>query len=157
MIKKILIGIDDSTYADHAAKYGFNLAEKLDARIGLVHITEPLAIPLNMTTGANEILGTPMQSISMADTDLLTTQQQMGENILENIIKKYAGKQEVTQFNEYGSTGQGIIDCSKEFHADMIILGTHNRTGFDRLLNGSIAEFVVRHSHIPVLVVPSKE
>jgi nucleotide-binding universal stress UspA family protein len=157
MIKKILIGIDDSTYAEHAAKYGFGLAEKIDAHVGLVHITEPLAIPLNMTTGANEILGTPMQSLNVSDTDLLASQQQVAETILENIIKKYAGNQEVTQFNEYGSTGQGIIDCSEEFHADIIVLGIHNRSGFDRLLNGSVAEFVVRHSRIPVLVVPSKE
>lgn len=156
MIKKILIGIDDSTYAENAAKYGFDLAEKLEAHIGLVHITEPLTIPLNITTGSDEILGTPMQSIDLSDTDLLTTQQQLAENRLDRIAKKYGEKQQVTHFNEYGSTGEGIIDCSKEFHADLIVLGTHNRTGFDRFLNGSVAEYVVRHSHIPVLVVPSK-
>ena len=52
----------------------------------------------------------------------------------------------------------GIIQCSKDFGADLIIvIGTHSRTGFDRLLMGSVAEDVVRHSEIPVLVVPFEE
>lgn len=156
MIKKILIGIDDSTYAEHAAKYGFDLAEKLDAQVGLVHITEPIALPM-ASTGGDEILGSQMQSIAMGDADFLASQQEISENILERITKKYGSKMEVTHFNAYGSTSEGIIDCSKEFNADIIVLGTHSRTGLDRLFNGSIAEFVVRHSHIPVLVVPSKE
>jgi len=155
MIKKILIGIDDSTYAEHAAKYGFDLAETLNAHVGLVHITEPIAIPVS-STGADEILGSPMHSLDVADTEIIDAQHQMGETILERTVKKYGGKLEVTQFNEFGSTGEGIISCSKEFKADIIVLGTHNRTGLDRLFNGSIAEYVVRHSHIPVLVVPVK-
>jgi len=76
---------------------------------------------------------------------------------LARTAKKYAGKTQITQFNEYGSTGEGIISCSKEFKADLVIIGTHHRSGLDRLLMGSIAEYVVRHSEIPVLVVPSKE
>ncbi len=156
MIKKILIGVDDSTYAANAAKYGFNLAATLGARVGLVHITEPIAIP-TASTGADEILGKPMLHAGIDDTGVLEVQQQLSENILEHMAKKYGGKTEITHFNEYGSTGEGIIECSKSFKADLIILGTHHRTGLDRLFNGSIAEYVVRHSHIPVLVVPVKE
>lgn len=156
MIKKILIGIDDSSYAEHAAKYGFNLADSLNAHVGLVHIIEPTAIPI-ASTGADEILGSPLQHVDISGTDLLETQHDISESILDRIAKKYGGKTEVTHFNEYGSTGEGIINCSQSFKADMIVLGTHRRTGFDRLFNGSIAEFVVRHSQIPVLVVPSKE
>ena len=156
MIKKILIGVDDSTYAAHAAKYGFNLADTLGAHVGLVHISEPIAIP-TASTGADEILGKPMLHADIGDTDLLQVQQELSENILEHMAKKYGGKTEITHFNEYGSTGEGIIECSKSFKADLIVLGTHHRTGLDRLFNGSIAEFVVRHSQTPVLVVPSEE
>ena len=155
MIKKILIGIDDSAYAEHAAEYGFELAETLDAHVGLVHMIEPVAIPM-ASSGADEILGSPMQSINVADVEIFDAQQKMAESILDRITKKYSGKHEVTHFNEFGSTGEGIIDCSKQFKADIIIIGTHNRTGLDRFFNSSIAEYIVRHSHIPVLVVPVK-
>ncbi len=156
MIKKILIGIDDSTYAENATKYGFNLAGELGAHVGLVHMVEPVAIP-TASTGADEILGSPIQSVNVMNTEILDAQQQMSEDILDRTTKKYSDKFEITQFNEFGSTGEGIIECSKTFKADLIIIGTHNRTGLDRLFNGSIAEYVVRHSHIPVLVVPLGE
>jgi nucleotide-binding universal stress UspA family protein len=156
MINRILIGVDDSTYAEHAAKYGFNLAETLNAHVGLVHIIEPMAIP-TAATGTDEVLGTPIQLADSSDTELLHVQQEIAENILERIAKKYGGKTDVSHFNEYGSTGEGIISCSQSFKADLIVLGTHQRTGLDRFLSGSIAEFVVRHSQIPVLVVPVKE
>jgi nucleotide-binding universal stress UspA family protein len=39
----------------------------------------------------------------------------------------------------------------------MIVIGTHSRTGIDRLLMGSVAEHVIRHSEVPVLVVPMVE
>ncbi|WP_183575248.1 universal stress protein [Mucilaginibacter sp. X5P1] len=157
MIKKILIGIDDSTYAEHAAKYGFDLAETLNAHVGLVHMTEPVSLAMT-NTGADEILGTSMQALSGPDNlELLKVQDEIAENLMERIVKKYGGTLQVTHFNEFGSTGEGIINCSHEFKADLIIIGTHRRTGLDRLLMGSIAEYVVRHSEIPVLVVPSKE
>lgn len=153
MIKKILIGIDDSKYAENAAKYGFKLAETLDAHVGLVNILEPLAIPM-AGSGADEILGTSIQGVGAPDIDIIEAQNDISKNIIESTIKKYAGKTQVTQFNEYGTTGEGIISCSLEFKADLIVIGTHERTGLDRLFSGSVAEYVVRHSTIPVLVVP---
>jgi nucleotide-binding universal stress UspA family protein len=157
MIKKILIGIDDSTFAEAAAKYGFKLAETLNAHVGLVHMTEPVAISMP-GAGADEILGSPMPNFSRPDSlEVLKVQDEIAENLISRTAKKFGGSLEVTQFNEYGSTGEGIINCSHEFKADMIIIGTHRRTGLDRLLMGSIAEYIVRHSEIPVLVVPSKE
>jgi len=157
MIKKILIGVDDSKYAEAAAKYGFNLAESLNAHVGLVNIIEPVPIstPIN---GANEILGTPLYGLNIVDDNkIINAQTQVSESIIENITKKYAGKLEVSHYNEYGSTGEGILSCSREFKADIIVIGTHNRSGLDRLFSSNIAEYVVKHSAIPVLVVPTRE
>lgn len=156
MINKILIGIDDSKYAENVAKYGFKLAEALDAHVGLVNILEPLTIPVS-GTGADEILGTSIQGIDAPDADVIAAQTNRSEQIVEDIVKKYAGKTQVTRFNEYGSTGEGIINCSAEFKADLIVIGTHEHSGLERLFSSSKAEYIVRHSHIPVLVVPSKE
>jgi nucleotide-binding universal stress UspA family protein len=157
MIKKILIGIDDSKYAENAAKYGFELAESLNAHVGLVHIVEPMAIPMN-DNGANTILGTPMLSLNgINDMEMINAQSAVSENIIERTAKKFGGSLQVTHFNEYGSTADGIISCAIEFKADLVVLGTHHRSGLDRLLMGNIAEDVLRHSHVPVLVVPFVE
>ena len=153
LIKKILIGVDDSPFAEHAAKYGFDIAHSFKAKVGLVHIVEPLFFP-----GANSMdpLSGPTTT-GVDEVEILNIQNEASESLVDRFIKKFAGGLEVTHFNEYGNTADGIINCSKEFNADLIVIGTHSRSGFDRLLMGSVAEHVVRHAEVPVLVVPMKE
>ncbi len=151
-IKKILIGIDDSTIAEHAAEYGFDIAHSFKAHVGLVHIVEPMVMPAS--TSGDILLGSPAQGLGVNDMELMNIQSDASETLIERTIKKLGGDLQVTHFNEFGNTADGIIDCSKEFKADLIVIGTHNRTGLDRFLMGSVAEHVVRHSEIPVLVVP---
>lgn len=151
-IKKILIGIDDSKYAEHAAKYGFEIARKLNAAVGLVNIVEP-GIVSPMTGSNDPILGT-MPTMVVEDIDVLDIRKNQSAEIVDLTIKKFGSGLNVSHFTEFGPTAEGIIDCSKEFKADMIVVGTHSRSGIDRLLMGSVAEHVVRHSEVPVLVVP---
>ncbi len=153
LIKKILIGIDNSPYAEHAAKYGFDIAHSFKAKVGLVHIVEPMYFP--PATGMDPLSG-QMPTIA-GDVELYNVQNDASENLLDQFTKKFGGDLEVSHFNEFGDTADGIIDCCKEFKADMIVVGTHSRSGLDRLLSGSIAEHVVRHAQVPVLVVPFKD
>lgn len=153
LIKKILIGIDNSTFSEHAAKYGFNMAKTFNAKVALVHIVEPTLMPPNV---GMDPLSSPVVS-PINDAEIMDVQNDMSENLLEKTEKKFGKGIQVTHFNEFGDTADGIIECSKDFGADLIIVGTHSRSGIDRLLMGSVAEHVVRHSEIPVLVVPMKE
>ena len=150
-MKKILIGIDDSRFADYAIAYGFELAQKLDAEVGLVHIIEPVP----MMEATDTAVGLPMEGgVDYVTPELMNLQQQGSETMLERAIKKYGHGQDISHFTEYGPTAEGIVDCAKKFHADMIVVGTHSRTGLDRFFMGSIAEHVVRYSPVPVIVVP---
>lgn len=153
-ISKILIGIDDSLHAEHAAQYGFELARTLKATVAIVNIVEPAVV--SQITTADPMIGLPGQAIGADELEIMDIQKTQSENIVDATIKKYAGDMNVTHFSEYGSTTDGIISCANEFGADLIVIGTHNRHGIDRLLMGSVAEHVVRHSHVPVLVVPMK-
>ena len=152
-ISKILIGVDDSKYADHAAEYGFDIARKFGAEVGLVNIIEPAIIPQSGQM-ADPILGTQSQGLGIEELEMLDIQNTQSNNVIDHIISKYAGGTQVKHFNEYGSTADGILNCSKEFGADLIIVGTHEKGVFDRFFSGSVAEDVVRHSPVPVLVVP---
>jgi nucleotide-binding universal stress UspA family protein len=151
-IQKILIGIDESMHAEHAAAYGFDIARKFNAAVGLVNIVEPGL----MTQATDPMIGVSSQSIGIDELEIMDIQKTQSENIVEQTIKKFAGDMPVTHFTDYGSTADGIIHCAKEFQADLIVIGTHNRHGLGRLLMGSVAEHVVRNSPVPVLVVPSK-
>ena len=156
MIKKILIGVDDSKFAEHAAEYGFEIARKFNAEVGIVNIVEPAMMP-QASTGTDPILGTLNQGLGIEEVEIMDIQKSQSENIVDRTIKQFAGDLQVAHFTEYGSSADGIINCAKEFKADLIVVGTHSRTGIDRLLMGSVAEHVVRHSEVPVLVVPFKE
>jgi len=150
-IQKILIAIDDSKISENAAAYGFELAHIYKAHVGLVNIVPPILYP---PTESDGITGIPFMGSAIDDAELIKIQAESSENIIQRTIKTFAKGLPVTQFTDYGSTADGIITCSNEFGADLIVLGTHRRTGIDRLLMGSIAEDVVRHANVPVLVVP---
>lgn len=154
MITKVLIAVDNSRFSEHAAKYGFDMARAYQAEVGLVHILEPIVFP---PAGPDGITGMPLEVSAVDDIELIKAQRESSENIIDSTIQKFGTGLQVTQFTEYGSTADSIINCGKEFNADLIVLGTHGRTGLDRLFMGSVAEHVVRHSEVPVLVVPLKE
>ena len=52
-----------------------------------------------------------------------------------------------------GNAAREILRVAEEHHCSLIVLGTHGRTGLSRVLLGSVAEEVIRHSRIPVLTV----
>ncbi len=150
--QRILIGIDDSKYAEHAAEYGFELAHAFKSEVGLVHIVEPMVMSQTNDPG---ILGSMTASV-VPEMEIYNIKSEYSENLISHTIKKFAGDLQVSHFNEFGSTAEGIIDCANQFKADLIVIGTHSRTGLDRFFMGSIAEHVIRHSSVPVLVVPMK-
>jgi nucleotide-binding universal stress UspA family protein len=152
--QRILIGIDDSKYSENAAEYGFDLAHAFKAEVALVHITEPIIMSQPTDPG---MVGAIIPGLGIEDPELINIQQEYSGKLIDNTIKRLAGDLQVTQFNEYGSTANAIIDCIAKFNADLVVLGTHSRTGLDRFFMGSVAEDVVRHSPVAVLVVPLKK
>jgi len=153
-IQKILIAVDDSKYADRAAGFGFDMARLYQAEVGLVSIVEPIIIP---PAGSDSITGLSSEVSAGSDAEMVRIQADAAENTMQQVVKKYAEGLKITNFTEYGLTADSILKCGAEFGADLIVVGTHNRTGLDRFFMGSVAEHVVRHSHIPVLVVPLRE
>jgi len=77
------------------------------------------------------------------------------EQALDELAEMYNGKG-LMKFMPEGHPTEDIIKTAETWEADLIVLGTHGRTGLRHLLMGSIAEHIVRHSKIPVMIVPSK-
>jgi universal stress protein A len=62
-----------------------------------------------------------------------------------------------TKIIRYGRAHDEIVKCAEEQKADLIVMGTHGRTGLAHLLVGSVTERVVRTSKVPVLTVPQPD
>ncbi len=142
MYRKILIAVDDSPAAEKVALKGFQLGHQLNAEIALLSIvdTEGLMTDGNITPG---------ELVEMWRDDFKNRHKML----MNNVFKDY----KVWTFVEEGKPHKAIIKAADEWKADLIVIGSHGRTGLDRLLMGSVAEHVIRHSSIPVLIVPSRE
>ena len=140
MAKHILVPTDFSDYANYAVDYALELATTLQARLTFAHIIH--LTPLVM--GDLGSLG-----ISPYLVEIETDAQQRMQALLDRVQK--AGLQGET-IVVHGIPFQVIIETAESRDVDLIVMGTHGRTGLTHVLMGSVAEKVVRLAPCPVLV-----
>ncbi|MGH8579037.1 MAG: universal stress protein [Gammaproteobacteria bacterium] len=146
-IRKLLIPTDFSDLAEHTLDYAIGLAAALNASVELVHVHHSPALSLQ-----NGELTMPVDPTLGADYEANVRQR------LDKLAEKYqASGVKVSGCLLSGVPYAEIIRAAEDGSADLIVMGTHGRTGLAHLLMGSVAERVVRRSPIPVLTVPSAE
>ena len=79
------------------------------------------------------------------------------KKVQKMLIKNIFKEQKVWSFIEEGTPADMIKKTCDEWEASLIVIGTHGRTGLSHILMGSVAERVIRHSPVPVLVVPVRK
>ena len=75
---------------------------------------------------------------------------------LRETLRKQVGQLEIAATTEVilaPSSGRTIVDVATHLKADLVVMGTHGRSGFSRVVLGSVAEYVVRHAPCPVVTV----
>ena len=140
-IKKILIALDDSLIAEKVALKGCELGQQLTAEIAVISVADTTFL---MTEGSI----TPNEMAKIIKSDLIISQQILVDKVFKDT--------KVWNFVEEGKPYEIILKVANEWGADLIVIGTHGRTGISHLLLGSVSEHVVRHTSIPVLVIPTK-
>lgn len=149
-LNKILIAVEDSPFSDRAIAYGFVLAKKLGAEIVLVHVNEiPITTPYISDPFLNET--------SMILPEMMEVQEAASKQLFDRIQKQYGEGITLFTYNRIGRPKDEILATAEECDADLIILGTHGRTGFDHFISGSVSESVARKATCPVLIIPNKE
>ena len=149
-LHKILIAVEDSPYSDQAVNYGFALARKFGAAIALVHVNEiPIATPYIADPLLNE---SPVMI-----PEMMQIQEEASKNLFDRIQKQWGEDVTLYTFTKIGRPKDEILATADECKADLIILGTHGRTGFDHFISGSVSESVARRAKCPVLIIPNKE
>jgi nucleotide-binding universal stress UspA family protein len=149
-IKKILYATDFSENSKWALTYALSFAQKYDAKLYILHVIQQPSYPLGMYA---EISFDAMDKFNRNISDV--TAKEM-KNLCEVDLKGFKNYESMiingTPFVE-------IIRTAKEKEVELIVVGTHGRTGLDYVLFGSTAEKVVRKASCPVLSVrlPGKE
>ncbi len=139
MFEHILVPTDFSACADEAFDTAVGVAEKLGARLTLVHVFEP------PTYAYTEM---------MAAVDLVTPLQDAARELLEAAFaalkSRYANSRCLMLS---GPAATEIVAAVDKESAELVVMGTRGRTGLQHALLGSVAERVVRTSPVPVLTV----
>jgi len=149
-IRRILIAVEDSPYSEQAVNYGVLLAKGLGAKITLVHVDE---IPISSPYSADPLL---MESPVMIP-EIMHIQEEASKAFLKRIEDHYGSDVKLTTVTKIGRAQDEILAVADDCKADMIILGTHGRTGFDHFISGSVSESVARKAKCPVLIIPNPE
>lgn len=146
-IKQILYATDLSPLSKVALDYAVYLAGKLGAELHVVHVVDDSYRYWLTMEVATVPAGPPVEELISA------AQTQMGEFLAHKVPAGVTTIQRVIR----GQPFVEIIRYAREHHMDMIVMGTHGRTGLTHVLMGSVAEKVVRKSACPVLTVRHPE
>lgn len=140
-MKKILIAIDSSPVGEKIATNGLQLALQLKAEIALLSVIDTNFL---ITDGGVS----PKEIVEETRADF--------KNVHQMLMDRVFKETKVWTFVEEGKPHEVILKVADEWDADIIVLGTHGRTGLTHLLMGSVAEKVVRHSIKPIFIIPNK-
>ena len=140
--ERILHPTDFSDYSDEALEYACGLAEQFGAELHLMHVIPAAAdvIPLG-AIGGYLPQGWPEELRTDSDEKL------------RNMLKDWSSGHKVIKVTEQGSTFVQIVRYANDNAVDLIVMGTHGRTGLSHMLIGSVAEKVVLKASCPVLTI----
>ncbi len=139
-LKKILCPVDHSDCSKEALKYAVSFAMKDNSKLYLMHVIDIRAFDESIDTMTPQI----------PDGETL---KQLKTKLLDCIPEEIRDDMDVEAIVVQGVPFVEIISTAKENDIDMIVIGSHGRTGITHMMMGSVSEKVVRKAPCPVLTV----
>jgi nucleotide-binding universal stress UspA family protein len=142
-MRRVLCPVDFSDFSRHALDYAAGVARWHEARITALHVIPPIT---SMLPASGEGIYPPLvfrpEELRQFRDELESFARASGIEALDT---------EVVQ----GSVAGEIVRFANELPADLLVMGTHGRSGFERLMLGSVTEKLLRKSPCPLLTVPA--
>lgn len=137
--RRILLAVDESPIAAHAADLGADLAKRLGAELAFICVVDP---------GENVAPGSGLSA-----AELIALAQQDGKRLLAGFRQRAPEGLSPLEFIAVGKPASEIVKAAAEWPADVIVMGSHGRGGVERALLGSVADTVMRHASCSVLII----
>lgn len=145
-LTRLLVPVDFSEQSRAAFRYAAMLAERFEAQIEVLHVWEmPHFAGMDLMLQAPVVDSEPLEQYVREQATREMSDFLAEENVRDDL--------HVTQRIEAGDVDAVIIKLAETEHYDLIVMGTHGRTGLAHLLMGSVAEKVIRYAPCPVLTV----
>ena len=154
-MKKILIALDYNPTAQKIAEAGYELAKSMNAQIILMHVVADYTYYSSLDY--SPIMGfDQFSNLGAVQIDSAMELEKAANEYLEK-SKTHLGDTSIKTLVKDGDTGDAILEAAENLDVDLIVLGSHSRRGLDKILMGSVAEKVLRHSKIPLFIIPISE
>lgn len=140
MYEKILVPTDGSEGANKALKHAEELAKTYGAELHILYVAD-VRTDISQTTTAM----------------MKETMQEIGEEKVEDAVSEVSSEVDISSTVELGIPHSEIDKYVDDRDIDLVVMGTHGRSGLDRLLIGSVTEKVIRTVSVPVMTVPVEE
>ncbi|MGC4231887.1 MAG: universal stress protein [Niabella sp.] len=130
------------------------MAHKLNAELHLVHVIPPIGT----YTGVNVMdpLGALEPAILPNEMELIDAHKKSAEEQLNKLVEQLPVKPVAINIL-LGSVEEEVVNYAQETDAEMIVVGTHQRSGLSRLLSGETSVRILHEAQIPILVIPTVE
>lgn len=148
MFKNILLATDGSPASETAAQLAVDLARTNGARLTALYVVDPypyLGVGETNPMGFQAYMSAAYEHAAQAHRKVASMCAEGGEPVEIHLRRA-----------EDMHASDGILQAAKEEGADLIVVGSHGRTGLSRLMLGSIAAKVVSQSPVPVLVARAR-
>ena len=160
MFQRILVAVDDSDISKEAFNKALSLAKALGANLRLIHVISPphsiyedipdLAITGNYYSVAYE--ETMQQKMK-----LWKDSEEEGVELLKTLTNEATAAGAIAKFTQIiGEPGSKICELARSWGADLIVMGSHGRTGLSELFLGSVSNYVSHHAPCSILIVHSQ-
>ncbi len=154
-MKTILIALDYDPTAEKVAEAGAALAKALSAKVILLHvIAEPAYYS---STAYAPVMGFGgYVDMDLMQPDIIDNLKKASTQFLEK-SKEHLGDDKIEILVKEGDIPDAIIEAAKEQGADIIVLGSHSKKWLESAVMGSVAENVLRHTVVPLFIIPTKK
>ncbi|CAH1776628.1 unnamed protein product [Owenia fusiformis] len=152
MSRKVLIAVDASQTAEQALDFYFANIHKDDNLVIIAHSPEQASLP---AFTFREGLAVPHDEWTKIMQDQNKAQQDLEASYTQKVIQKKVNYKVVSQPNK-GSPGEHIIKIAEDEGATMIVMGSRGLGKIRRTILGSVSDYVVHHTKIPVVIVPTR-
>ena len=154
-MKKILIAIDYNPTAEKIAEMGYELAKSMNAEVILLHVVADYTYYSSLDY--SPIMGfDTFSNLGVLQTNTVLQLQDAAQEYLQK-CKNHLSDSSIKTLVKDGDSGDAIIEAANNLNADIIVMGSHSRKGLDKILMGSVAEKVLRHSKVPLFIIPISE
>jgi nucleotide-binding universal stress UspA family protein len=150
MFKRILVCLDGSELAEKVLPYAVEEALRFDSELVLFRvISEAYLISLALPG----IPGTPINAVSTENREL--EEEKIAREYLKSLAEKLQAEKnlQVSYDSAIGSAGTTIIEYCEKQKIELVALATHGRSGPGRVILGSVADHVIRHSSLPIMLI----